>query len=130
MRVEVEYDSAANVCTIRHESVDIQSEADVQEWRSMVLGELAKVIPKDRKAWILVDFEGFNVGPDVVDRYGEVAMEVRAYARQVIRYNCGNLLTKVSVRSKAVSQGYRSNICQDRKEALKLVDELKARNQK
>ena len=130
MRVQVEYDSATNVCTIRHEGVDIQSEADVQEWRRMVLGELAKVIPKGRKAWILVDFDSFNIGPDMVDRYGEVAMEVRAYAQQVIRYNCGNLLTKVSVRSKAVSHGYRSNICQDRKEALKLVDELKAGNQK
>ena len=129
MKVSVEYDSASNIGTISHEGVDIQSEADIQEWRRMVLAELDRTIPKGRKAWILVDFNGFNIGPDVIDRYGEVAMEVRAYAKQVIRYNCKKLLTTVSVRSKAASHGYRSNICQDRKEALKLVDELKARDQ-
>lgn len=126
MRVWVEYDSASNVCTIRHEETDIQSEADIQEWRRMVLGELAKVIPPGRKAWILVDFDGFNIGPHMADRYGEVAMEVRAYAKQVIRYNCGDLVTRIFVRAKAANHGYHSYICQDRKEALKLVDELKA----
>ena len=129
MRLRVEYDSESNVGTIRHEGIDIQSEADVQKWRSMVLGELARAIPKGRKAWLLVDLNSFNIGRDMVDRYGEVAKEVRAYAKDVIRYNCENLLTSITVRSKAVSHGYRSYICQDRQEALKLVDELKAGDQ-
>ena len=130
MKVSVEYESASNIGTIRHEGVDIQSEADVQNWRGMVLGELARAIPKGQKAWLLVDFNGFNVSKDMVERYGEVAMEVRAYAREVIRYNCNNLLTSISVRSKAASHGYRSHICQNRQEALKLVEELKAGDQK
>lgn len=130
MKVTVEYDSGSNVGTIRHEGIDIRSEADVQKWRTMVLDELDRAIPKGRKAWLLVDFHGFAIGPDMVDRYGEVAIEVRAYAQEVIRYNCENLLTSVSVRSKAASHGYRSRICKDRKEALQLVDRLKAADQR
>jgi hypothetical protein len=129
MKLSVEYDSESNIGTIRHEGIDIQSEADVQKWRSLVLGELARAIPKGQKAWLLVDFNGFNIGKDMVDRYGEVAVEVRAYAKEVIRYNCENLLTSISVRSKAASHGYRSYICQDRQEALKLVEKLKAGDQ-
>ena len=128
MRVWVEYDSESNVATIRHEETGILSEADVQEWRSMVLGELAKTIPEGQKAWILVDFDSFKIGKDMVDLYGEVAIEVRAYAKQVIRYNCDDFITKMSVYSKATSRGYRANICQDRVEALELVEELKAAN--
>ena len=125
MRVWVEYDPASNICTIKHEEVNMQSEADIQEWRRLVLGALSKAIPEGRKAWILVDFNSFDIGQDIISRYGEVAMEVRAYAKQVIRYNCDNILTNVSVRSKAVTHGYRSNICKDREEALMLLDKLK-----
>ena len=50
MNIRVEYDHASNVATIRHEGIDIQTEADVQAWRKMVLGELAKAIPKGQKA--------------------------------------------------------------------------------
>lgn len=130
MRVLVEYDSASNIATIRHEDANIQSEADVQKWRSMVLGELDKSIPKGQKAWILVDFDSFNINADMKDKYGEVATEMRAYAKQVIRYNCSDFLTKIFIRSKAASSGYTSNIFKDREEALKLVEELKAGDQK
>lgn len=128
MRVWVEYDSEANAFTIRHEGVDLQSEEDIQKWRSMVLGELAKAVPKDQKVWLLVDFDGFRIGPDMVDRYGEVAKEVRAFAKEVIRYNCEGLITTTSVRTKAITYRYRSHICQDRQDALKLLHELKMGN--
>ena len=125
MRVWVEHDSEVNAFTIRHEGVDLQSEEDIQEWRSLVLGALAKAVPKDQKVWLLVDFDGFHIGPDMADRYGEVAKEVRAFAKDVIRYNCEGLVTTTSIRTKAISYRYSSRICKDRQEALKLLDELK-----
>ena len=128
MRVWVEHDSKANAFTIKHKGVDLQSEEDIQKWRSMVLSELAKAVPKDQKVWLLVDFDGFRIGPGLADRYGEVAKEVRAFAKDVIRYNCEGIFTTTSVRTKAITYGYSSRICHDRQEALKLLHELKKGN--
>ena len=127
MEVRVEYDSGSNTCTIIHKNVDIQTESDVREWRHQVIGELeAVVFSKVKRPWLLVDMNEFNIGPKMSDLYGEVADQVRAYAKNVIRYNSEGLLTRTSIRSKAAKQGYQSHICADRKEALKLLEKLKA----
>ena len=61
--------------------------------------------------------------------YTDSGDRLRAFAHQVIRYNCEKVFTKISVRSKAVSHRYASNICKDRKEALKLLEKLKKEDQ-
>ena len=130
MKVLVEYDSELNICTIMHKNVDIQTEPDVREWRHQVIGELEAIVSKEKKPWLLVDLNEFNIGPKMSDLYAEVAKEVRTYAKNVIRYNSKDLLTRTSIRSKAAKQGYQSHICADRKEALKLLEKLKAEDLK
>ena len=127
MKVWVEYSEILNAHTIKHQGVYIRTDSDIDEWEKMVISELENAIPKNEKTWLLVDFDEFDIGPKMAEKYGRVAEKVRVFAKDVIRYNCGGLLTRTSVRSKAAKQGYKSHICKDRQEAEDLLRELQSK---
>jgi hypothetical protein len=127
MKVEVECDPSLDACTIRHEQVHLESSDDVAEWRRLVMGRLQAALGS-RRAYLLVDYRGFNVNPIMADAYGEVAEEVRSrFAKDVFRYGVRDPLSSASARLQSLKRAHRSNVFATREEAIQALNKARGR---
>ncbi len=121
MRVKIERDPSLEACNVTHESVRLERPEDVAEWRAQLMSEAEAVIGKGR-AYLLVDYAGFSVGPLVADAYGEVAEEFRQrFAKEVFRYNVADQSSSSAAILQSLRRTHSSNVFASRQEAIQAL---------
>jgi hypothetical protein len=118
MRVKVESNPALDACTITHESVRLDTVEDVAEWRRQLMRGMEAAVGSGR-VYLLVDYAGFWVNPQLAEEYGNVAEELRRrYAKEVFRYGAREPLSAVSARLQSMKRAHRSNMFATRQDAI------------
>ncbi len=121
MRVKIEKDPSLDACNVTHESVRLERPADVAEWRAQLMAEAEAAIG-DGRAYLLVDYAGFSVGPLVADAYGEVAEEFRQrFAKEVFRYNVGDQSSSSAAILQSLRRTHSGNVFASRQEAIQAL---------
>jgi hypothetical protein len=126
MRVNVESNPALDACTITHQSVRLETVEDVAEWRTQLMTKMDAVVGAGR-VYLLVDYSGFWLNPQLAEEYGNVAEELRRrYAKEVFRYGAKDPLSAASARLQSMKRAHRSNMFATRLEAIAALNKVRA----
>lgn len=126
MKVIVEKNASLDACTITHEDVRLQTPDDVAEWRTQLMARMEAVVGRNQ-VYLLVDFTGFWLNPQLAVEYGKVAEELRRrYAKEVFRYGLADPLSFASARLQSIKHSHRANVFRTRGEAIAALDKLRS----
>jgi hypothetical protein len=125
MRIKVEKNPELEACTITHMGVRLETSQDVIEWRTQLMAAMEAAVGSSR-LYLLVDFTGFWVKPDLANEYGRVAEELRRrFAKEVFRYGMADPLSFASARSYAMKRAHSANVFKSRVEAIDALNRLR-----
>jgi propionate CoA-transferase len=115
------YDAQQNTFFINFERLSIRSQADVDRIRAMVEARLA---PLGRKVYAIVNYESFDIVPEVIDAYGAMVKGLmdRFYSG-VTRYTTSNFL-RVKLGDTLRDRGVAPHIYESADEARTHLHEL------
>ena len=116
--MKVTKDPALDACTITHQSVRLETAADVASWRAQLMQQIQAVVGSDR-VYLLVDYSDFKVNPSVAEAYGKVAEELRIrFAKEVFRYGATDPLSSASARLQSLRRTHNANMFVTRQQAI------------
>ncbi len=126
MKVTVEKNPSLDACTITHEDVRLQTPEDVAEWRTQLMARMEAVVGRNQ-VYLLVDFTGFWVNPQLAMEYGKVAEELRRrFAKEVFRYGMADALSFASARLQSIKRSHHANVFSTRVEAIAALNKLRS----
>lgn len=125
LRDRFAYDAAENILFIDLAGLRIETREQVDETRRLVR-EILEV--RGRRAYAIVNYEGTEIVPEIVDYYGESIKELYdRYSLTTVRYSSSGL-TRSVLRYLGAATGLESNIFATREEAIRAIEELKERS--
>lgn len=120
------FDPVENILFIDLAGLRIETRADVEETRQAVRESLES---RGRRAYAVVNYEGTEIAPEIMDYYGESIKELYdRYSLTTVRYSSSGL-TRSVLRYLGAAKDLESNIFTTREEAIRAIDELKERSQ-
>ncbi len=126
MKVTVERNASLDACTITHEQVRLQTPEDVAEWRTQLMARMETVVGRNQ-VYLLIDYTGFWVNPQLAAEYGKVAEELRRrFAKEVFRYGVADPLSFASARLQSIKHSHRANVFRTRIEAIAALNKLRS----
>ena len=82
---------------------------------------------RGRRAYAIVNYEGTEIAPEIIDYYGESIKELYdRYSLTTVRYSSSGL-TRSVLRYLGAAKDLESNIFATREEAIRAIEELKNR---
>jgi PAS domain S-box-containing protein len=119
------FDAHENILFIDLAGLRIETREQVEEMRRAVRARLES---RGRKAYSIVNYEGTEIAPEIVDHYGESIKELYdRYSLTTVRYSSSGL-TRSMLRYLGAAKDLESNIFATREEAIRAIDELKERS--
>src|SRR3982074_516626 len=119
------FDSEENILFIDLAGLRIETRQQVDETRRVVR-EILEV--RGRRAYAIVNYEGTEIAPEMVDYYGESIKELYdRYSLTTVRYSSSGL-TRSVLRYLGAAKDLESNIFATREEAIRAIQELKDRS--
>ncbi|MEO6390890.1 MAG: PAS domain S-box protein, partial [Pyrinomonadaceae bacterium] len=119
------FDPVENILFIDLAGLRIETRADVEETRQAVRESLES---RGRRAYAIVNYEGTEIAPEIMDYYGESIKELYdRYSLTTVRYSSSGL-TRSVLRYLGAAKDLESNIFTTREEAIRAIDELKERS--
>jgi PAS domain S-box-containing protein len=119
------FDPGENILFIDLAGLRIETRAQVDETRRVVREILES---RGRRAYAIVNYEGTEISPEIVDYYGESIKELYdRYSLTTVRYSSSGL-TRSVLRYLGAAKDLESNIFATREEALRAIEELKDRS--
>ena len=120
------FDPEENILFIDLAGLRIETREQVDETRRAVREILES---RGRRAYSIVNYEGTEIAPEIVDYYGESIKELYdRYSLTTVRYSSSGL-TRSMLRYLGAAKDLESNIFATREEAIRAIDELKNRSQ-
>lgn len=124
MRERFVLDAAANILFIDFSMLRIESREQVEELARLVR---EAVEGQGRRVYSVVNYEGTEIAPEIVEYYGERIRELQArYALTTVRYSSSGL-TRSVLRYLGAAVDLESNIFTTREEAIRAIQELERR---
>jgi PAS domain S-box-containing protein len=119
------FDPEENILFIDLAGLRIETRDQVDETRQAVREILES---RGRRAYAIVNYEGTEIAPEIVDYYGESIKELYdRYSLTTVRYSSSGL-TRSMLRYLGAAKDLESNIFATREEAIRAIDELKNRS--
>jgi len=119
------FDARENILFIDLAGLRIETREQVDETRRLVREILES---RGRKAYAIVNYEGTEIAPEMVDYYGESIKELYdRYSLTTVRYSSSGL-TRSVLRYLGAAKDLESNIFATREEAIRAIEELKNRS--
>jgi PAS domain S-box-containing protein len=119
------FDSEENILFIDFAGLRIETREQVDETRRLVREILES---RGRRAYAIVNYEGTEIAPEIVDYYGESIKELYdRYSLTTVRYSSSGL-TRSVLRYLGAAKDLESNIFTTREEAIRAIEELKDRS--
>jgi PAS domain S-box-containing protein len=119
------FDAAENILFIDLGGLRIETRAQVDDTCQLVRETLDG---RGRRAYAIVNYEGTEMAPEIVDYYGESIKELYdRYSLTTVRYSSSGL-TRSVLRYLGAAKDLESNIFTTRDEAIRAIDELKERS--
>jgi hypothetical protein len=119
------FDDEENILFIDLAGLRIETRAQVEETRRLVREILEH---RGRRAYAIVNYEGTEIAPEIVDYYGESIKELYdRYSLTTVRYSSSGL-TRSVLRYLGAAKDLESNIFTTREEAIRAIEELKDRS--
>lgn len=117
-------DRKQNILFINFADLRIESRAQVDELERLVR---EAVETNGRRVYSVVNYEGTEIEPDIIDYYGERIKELQdRYAFSTVRYSSSGL-TRSMLRYLGAAKDLESNIFTTRDEAIRAIQELESR---
>ncbi|MGI8996793.1 MAG: ATP-binding protein [Pyrinomonadaceae bacterium] len=124
MRERFVLDAAENILFIDFSMLRIESREQVEELARLVR---EAVEGQGRRVYSVVNYEGTEIAPEIVEYYGERIRELQArYALTTVRYSSSGL-TRSVLRYLGAAVDLESNIFTTREEAIRAIQELERR---
>lgn len=121
------FDDEENILFIDFAGLRIETRAQVDETRRLVREILER---RGRRAYAIVNYEGTEIAPEIVDYYGENIKELYdRYSLTTVRYSSSGL-TRSVLRYLGAAKDLESNIFATREEAIRAIEELKNRSRR
>lgn len=125
MKERFTLDREQNILFINFADFRIESRAQVDEMARLVR---EAVEGAGGRVYSVVNYEGTEIAPDIVDYYGERIKELQdRYAVSTVRYSSSGL-TRSVLRYLGAAVDLESNIFATRDEAIRAIQELESRN--
>jgi len=119
------FDPEQNILFIDLAGLRIETREQVDETRRLVREILDS---RGRRAYGIVNYEGTEIAPEIVDYYGESIKELYdRYSLTTVRYSSSGL-TRSVLRYLGAAKDLESNIFATREEAIRAIQELKDRS--
>ncbi len=119
------FDDEENILFIDFAGLRIETRAQVDETRRLVREILER---RGRRAYAIVNYEGTEIAPEIVDYYGESIKELYdRYSLTTVRYSSSGL-TRSVLRYLGAAKDLESNIFTTREEAIRAIEEIKNRS--
>jgi len=119
------FDDEENILFIDFAGLRIETRVQVDETRRLVREILER---RGRRAYAIVNYEGTEIAPEIVDYYGESIKELYdRYSLTTVRYSSSGL-TRSVLRYLGAAKDLESNIFATREEAIRAIEELKDRS--
>jgi PAS domain S-box-containing protein len=119
------FDPEENILFIDFAGLRIETREQVDETRRLVREILES---RGRRAYAIVNYEGTEIAPEIVDYYGESIKELYdRYSLTTVRYSSSGL-TRSVLRYLGAAKDLESNIFTTREEAIRAIEELKDRS--
>lgn len=124
MRERFILDKKENILFINFDGLKIESRQQVDEFARTVF-EAFKT--QGRRIYGIVNYEGTEIAPDIVDYYGETIKELQdRYAITTVRYSSSGF-TRSMLRYFGAAKDLESNIFNTREEAISAIQEMEGR---
>lgn len=125
VRVTISFIQDLDAWEISHEDVALYTQEHIDHWRLLVVTRLSAEL-KGQKVDLLVNLHGFHIDPQMADRYGKVAAEIRErFARSVIRFGPEGDYTATMIRIQGIKNAYPSMIFANREAAAAALQLLR-----
>src|ERR1700682_5229357 len=119
------FDREENILFIDLAGLRIETREQVDETRRVVREILES---RGHRAYAIVNYEGTEITPEMVDYYGESIKELHdRYSLTTVRYSSSGL-TRSVLRYLGAAKDLESNIFSTREEAIRAIEELKDRS--
>ena len=119
------FDAEENILFIDLAGLQIETREQVDETRRVTREILES---RGRRAYGIVNYEGTEIAPEIVDYYGECIKELYdRYSLTTVRYSSSGL-TRSVLRYLGAAKDLESNIFATREEAIRAIQELKDRS--
>ena len=119
------FDAEENILFIDLAGLQIETREQVDETRRVTREVLES---RGRRAYGIVNYEGTEIAPEIVDYYGECIKELYdRYSLTTVRYSSSGL-TRSVLRYLGAAKDLESNIFATREEAIRAIQELKDRS--
>ena len=117
------FDARENILFIDLAGLRIETREQVDEMRRLVPATL-----EGRRAYAVVNYEGTEMAPEIVDYYGESIKDLYdRYSLKTVRYSSSGL-TRSVLRYLGAAKDLESNIFATREEAIRAIQEIKDRS--
>src|SRR5712691_11050482 len=117
------FDAEENILFIDLAGLRIETRDQVDEMRRIVHATL-----EGRRAYAVVNYEGTEMAPKIVDYYGESIKDLYdRYSLKTVRYSSSGL-TRSVLRYLGAAKDLESNIFATREEAIRAIQEIKDRS--
>jgi PAS domain S-box-containing protein len=117
------FDAEENILFINLAGLRIETREQVDEMRRLVRATL-----EGRRAYAVVNYEGTEIAPEIVDYYGESIKDLYdRYSLKTVRYSSSGL-TRSVLRYLGAAKDLESNIFTTREEAIRAIQEIKDRS--
>src|SRR6266550_6256303 len=117
------FDAEENIFFIDLAGLRIETREQVDEMRRLVRATL-----EGRRAYAVVNYEGTEMAPEIVDYYGESIKDLYdRYSLKTVRYSSSGL-TRSVLRYLGAAKDLESNIFATREEAIRAIQEIKDRS--
>lgn len=125
LRDRFSFDTDENILFIDFAGLRIETREQVDETRRLVREILES---RGRRAYAIVNYEGTEISPEIMDYYGESIKELYdRYSLTTVRYSSSGL-TRSALRYLGAAIDLESNIFSTREEAIRAIEELKERS--
>lgn len=125
LRDRFTFDTDENLLFIDLAGLRIETREQVDETSEIVREILES---RGRRAYAIVNYEGTEIAPEIMDYYGESIKELYdRYSLTTVRYSSSGL-TRSALRYLGAAIDLESNIFATREEAIRAIDELKERS--
>ncbi|HXG94671.1 MAG TPA: ATP-binding protein [Blastocatellia bacterium] len=118
-------DRKENILFINFADLRIESREQVDEF-ARIVREAYRA--QGRRLYAIVNYEGTEITPEIIDYYGEVIKELQdRYAIRTVRYS-SNGFTRSALRYLGAAKDLESNTYATREEAVRAIQELESRS--
>lgn len=119
------FDPEENILFIDLADLRIETREQVEEMGRMVRATLES---RGRRAYAIVNYEGTEIAPEIMDYYGESIKGLYdRYSLKTVRYSSSGL-TRSVLRYLGAAKDLESNIFATREEAIRAIQEIKDRS--